>query len=130
MRPDCLAAASAMRCQRSRLLGSGGDAHRAERRDEGHDADHAELGRLLDDQVHLPALGYALVERDGERRLACRRGGGGDADGRDAWRERDDDALMLDAGIVEEGDGVAFAEPEHALEMAELAALAAALCRR
>ncbi len=41
----------------------------------------------------------------------------------DARREREDEAVVLLSGVVEERDVIALAEAQHALEVAELAAL-------
>src|SRR5262245_39362946 len=78
----------------------------------GCDPVDTQLGRLLDDEVHLRALEQRRRQRQLERRLAHRPGAGDDVPDRLARTDAVEDHVVLAARVVEHAQPIAGLEPQ------------------
>ena len=118
VRPDCFAAATAMRRQRSRCAPCADDVRRHHRRE----PLHAELRRLLDHEVHLRSpcsSAGASTSSSGDSRDGRR--AGDDAPDRLARADPLEHDLVLAARVVEDAQARARGEPQGA-QVAQLGA--------
>jgi hypothetical protein len=79
-----------------------------------HDARHAQLGRLLHDQVHLLAARHALGQGQRQRRLVLQSLLRLDPHGHLTLAHREDDRGVVVAVAVEHGERIAGAHAQHA----------------
>ena len=82
---------------------------------------HAQLGRLLHDEIELLAFDERLRERQLKRRFDSRRRARPNAHRRAALSSLQHDALVFDARPIEDDDAGSRPQPEDAAQMVRLA---------